>query len=189
MTSTLSDFLKWVKHCYGLSPVLTFTLFFVVSLMIFGLFRGLFLYWPAIYDSVMLLVMGSSWFSDKSVDSSNKGEKSADVVGDFVVDKSSSEKSMDVSGLADILKEAVKEAVKEAMKDLLAKEVSKKKEKVVSGDGTVVPKKKSKKALASEGESVSVSSKDQEVTPVKKKKKSPSVSKKETVPKETNSDL
>nr|UWM10856.1 M-ORF [Pseudocuneopsis sichuanensis] len=195
MLYTLGDFMKWVKHCYSLSPVLTFVFFFVVGLVIFGFFRGVFLYGSKICDTIMLLVMGSSWFSEKPVDGKSEkgfeGQSSAEnkkvdsvVGGDWVVvNKDNSEKSMDVIGLSNILKEAVKEAVKEAMKDLVVKETKKKKEKVVSGDTTVAPKKKSKKTLAKEMAGVTSELSSQEVV-VPKKKKSSSSKGKELVPKE-----
>nr|AQM37778.1 M-ORF [Unio crassus] len=185
----MHDIVKWVKHCFSVSPVVSaivfFILFFVFGLMIFGLWRAIDLYWYSIYSAIMVVLMGSSWFDDKSVDS-NKGEKvfagnspvSLDEkkVGDvvsgvetLVVDKEDSKKGMDVNDLTEIIKKAVKEGIKEAMKDFVIKEAKKKKDTVVSGDSTT-PKKKSKKVLAKEmGEMVSETN-NQEVTPTKKKK-------------------
>nr|AQM37750.1 M-ORF [Unio crassus]AQM37764.1 M-ORF [Unio crassus] len=199
----MHDIVKWVKHCFSVSPVVAtivfFLFFFVLGLMIFGLWRAIDLYWYSIYSTIMLVLMGSSWFDEKSVDS-NKGEKmptgnspiSSDEkkVGDvvsgvetLVVDKEDFKKGVDVNDLTEIIKKAVKEGIQEAMKDFVIKEAKKKKDTVVSGDATT-PKKKSKKVLAKEmGETVSGTN-NQEVAPAKKKKSKKS----ELVDKEVGSD-
>nr|AMX22424.1 M-specific ORF protein [Unio delphinus] len=183
------DLIKWVKHCFGLSPVVAFIIFFifffVLSLMIFGLFRAVSLYWSSIYNSTMMVMMGSSWFVDKSAGDS-KDEKVV-VNGSISLDKNNvgevgtvglceqddSKKFVDISSLKDILKdilkEIVKEAVKEAMKNAMVKEAKKKKDGAVSADLTAV-KKKSKKVLAKEmGDTISEVD-NQGTTPTKKKK-------------------
>nr|AQM37820.1 M-ORF [Unio tumidus] len=186
----LHDFIKWVKYCCELSFFVTLLLFFIVSLVIFGLFRGIYLYWSKVYSGIMFVMMGSSWFTDKSLSNSgdvksvndgqssgNKGDVSVsdshNSLGESkvggVVGKEDFGKVMDVGSLSDVLKEAVKEAIKEAMKDLVVKEAKKKKDKVVGGDSTL-PKKSSKKVLAGETSGVVVELGNQEVAPVKKKK-------------------
>nr|AXO78624.1 m-ORF [Unio pictorum]AXO78638.1 m-ORF [Unio pictorum] len=181
------DLIKWVKHCFGLSPVVAFIIFFifffVLSLMVFGLFRAVFLYWSSIYNSTMMVMMGNSWFVDKSVgggkdekvvvNSSISLDKNNGEVGTVGFCEQDSQKVVDISTLKDILKdilkEIVKEAVKEAVKSAMVKEAKKKKDGVVGADLTVV-KKKSKKVLAKEaGETISEVD-NQGTTPTKKKK-------------------
>ena len=140
---------------------------FVFMLVIFGIFRGLYLYWYEIYKKFMLLVMGSRWFDEKSgeVSKNEKGtagnsnslgsQKVNDVIsgvripsgesGSVKVERISI-KVEDVKSLKDIIREVIKESIKEEIKDLVVKGAKKKKEKVVTGD-TVTPKKKSKKSV------------------------------------------
>nr|AGS17944.1 M-ORF [Anodonta anatina] len=186
LLNDLITFVKWIKNCFALSPYVTLTMLFVFMMVIVGILRGIRLYGYDLYKKFMLLMVGSSWFTEKSGEAvkdeksisdglnPSEGQKVSGVDGPK--GEGGSIKVEDISSLKNMISEAVKEAIKEAMKDLVVKEAKKKKEKVVSGDGTS-PKKKSKKSLEV-GEAVG----DTVVVVSSKKKSSPK--KKELVVKE-----
>lgn len=181
MMKNFSEFTQWIKLCFRLSPYVTITMLFVISLIIFGLARVVYHYGFSVFKILITLMVGGRWFIDKSnevikdekiagdgqgslesrkvLGNSDSGSDSGNKPsGDSPLGGQGSLEIDDVSRLKIIVKECVKEGIKEALKAFVVKEAKKKKDKVVKTEGTL-PKKSKKEALIVEGRQVVVSPK------------------------------